>query len=300
MAYEFSNGTTVPHATDHSDLLAKLRTFVNAQGGVQQEYVAGDRYIVKLTGGGSDSIYVGLKVYANAGDNSYALILQGYTGFTSGQAFDNHPGAIGSNPPALALWNSSIQYWFLVSGRRIIIVAKVGSTYQMAYLGWIQPYGTPGQWPYPLLIGGSTYRGDTDNSAKPYLYSNTNAKTCNFWHPLNEDGSQGTLALRTPSGWAKLLNVSTAGHKNSGTSPYYKSGMGNHRRLLDSQYLHRAVIVLDGGSQPAKYGEFDGLRHVTGENLTAESTITEGGDTYVAFPNVARTALQHWVLVKQA
>jgi len=300
MAYEISNGSGIPHATSHSDLLAKIRTFANANSAVEMEYVAGDRYITKLVGGGSDAIYFGLKVFTDGGAAVYGLVLQGYTGFQAGQAFDSQLGAIASNPPALAAWNSTIQYWLFLNTRRLIVVAKISGTYHMAYCGLILPYGTPAQWPYPLLIGGSTYRGDTDNSGKPYAFSVTNAKVTNFWNPLNADSSRGSLAIQDGGGsWIKLLNTQ-ATFAGKGTFPYlYPARYANARKTPGGNDLLSPILVCNN-SPLGIYGELDGIRHVPGDGLTAEQTITEDGNTWIVFPNVSRTAGDQWVAIKRA
>lgn len=302
MAYEISNGAGTPHAASHSDLLAKIRTFANANSAVEQEWVVGDRYITKLVGGGSDAIYFGLKVFTDGGAAVYGLVLQAYTGFQAGQAFDSQLGAIASNPPALASWNSTISYWLFLNTRRLIVVTKISGTYHMAYCGLILPYGTPAQWPYPLLIGGSTYRGDTDNSGKPYAYSVVNGKVTNFWNPINSDSSQGTLAIRDGGGsWVKLLNQATTSlYTNKGCFPYlYSTRYTNARKTIGGNDL-LSPILLCNNSPLGIYGELDGMRHVPGDGLTAEQTITVGGDTYLVFPNVSRTAGDQWVAIKQA
>lgn len=302
MAYQFSDGSGTPHAASHTDLLAIIRTFANANSAVEQEYVAGDRYITKLVGGGSDAIYFGLKVFTDGGAAVYGLVLQGYTGFQSGQAFDSQLGAISSNPPALAAWNSTITYWLFLNTRRLIIVAKVSGTYHIAYCGLILPYGTPAQWPYPLLIGGSTYRGDTDNSNKPYAYSVTSGKVSNFWNPINANSSLGTLAIRDGGGsWVKLLNTETANsYANKGTFPYlYATRYANARKTIGGNDLLTPIMVCNN-SPLGIYGELDGMRHVAGDGLTAEQTITVGSDTYIVFPNVSRTAADQWVAIKRA
>lgn len=302
MAFQISDGAGNPHATSHTDLLAKIRTFCNANSAVEQEWVAGDRYLTKLIGGGSDAIYFGLKVFTDSGNAIYGLVLQGYTGFQSGQAFDSQLGAIASNPPALAGWNSTITYWLFLNTRRLIVVAKMSGTYHMAYCGLILPYGTPAQWPYPLLIGGSTYRGDTDNSGKPYAYSVTNGKVTNFWTPINSDSSLGTLAIRDAGGaWYKLLNTAASNsYANKGTFPYlYSTRYANARKTPGGNDLLRPIQVVNN-SPLGIYGELDGMKHVAGDGLTAEQTITVGSDTYIVFPNVSRTGADQWVAIKRA
>ena len=55
--------------------------------------------------------------------------------------------------PSAASLEWSIPYWFLADGRRVIIVAKITTVYEHAYLGFLDAYATPGEWTYPLVVG---------------------------------------------------------------------------------------------------------------------------------------------------
>ena len=58
----------------------------------------------------------------------------------------------------------------MANGRRIVMVAKTGTYYEMMHLGLFRLYATPGQYPYPLLVGG-TYNSSTRWS-NSYQYRN--------------------------------------------------------------------------------------------------------------------------------
>lgn len=130
-------------------------TFVMTPPWVQQRGVSGSEYIWKAPGNtGADSIYVGAIAYSNA-VGYYNWRLGGSTGYTSGNTFTNQPGYVGTPGPHIPLWNSTITYWFVASGRRVVIIAKISAQYESAYLGFPIQYPTPSSWPYPLIVGGS-------------------------------------------------------------------------------------------------------------------------------------------------
>ena len=121
-------------------------------------------YIWKAPGNdGTSEIYVGVHPFENAGVGWYNWRLNGFTSFDAGVSWFSQPGAISAvDPygPVLPLSNGSIGYWFVANGRRVIIAAKAGTVYGAAYLGLIHPYASPGQWPYPLFVGGALWFED--------------------------------------------------------------------------------------------------------------------------------------------
>jgi hypothetical protein len=86
----------------------------------------------------------------------------------------------------------------------------------------------------------------------------------------------------------------------SGTCPYFHYYIDNVRRAPNGKYPHRAIEIIDGGSPGGFLGTFEGMRFVPGEELAAESTVTDDTGTYFAFPNVNRTSEGNFCLVKQA
>ena len=165
----FQTGTS----TDYQDLLADLRTFCLANGWTSDRYTTGaeDEVIFHGDGGASDEIYVGIKTYSNPGPGYYNWELRGFTGFDNGLAFESQPGLC----PAtyVPLRNLSMDYWFFVDGRRICATIKTGSSYQFVYAGFIDPYSTDAEWPYPLLIMGSSGNSTTVFNSNEISYSSS-------------------------------------------------------------------------------------------------------------------------------
>jgi hypothetical protein len=56
---------------------------------------------------------------------------------------------------SMPLWDTTIPYWFVVSGRRIIVSREGRHDLSDVYLGFYLPFASPNQYPYPLAVGGS-------------------------------------------------------------------------------------------------------------------------------------------------
>lgn len=314
MAYQISNGTTVPHATNESTLLDALVTFVTANGWTleRDNRLTLGNVILKGSGtSGTDAIYVGIQRYYSPGNDTFGWYFQGYTAVT-GAGFNIEPGAITGRVPCLPLWNDTIRYWFFCNARRIVVVALVGTVYVSAYLGYILPYASPGQWPYPLVIGGSNV---TDNFYNVPRYSDTSA---NMDSPFTCNGGTDTasqLVVRDASGaWVRLFNrrggITPPGQTNNslwtarGVWPYVERYAGTfgwwfvRPNMAGDESLLPLRLVRD--DTPDMYGIFDGVRFISGVDKASEHTKTENGNTWIAFQNTFRNTLQDFFAVLRA
>lgn len=126
--------------------------------------------ILRGSGGGADTIYVGWRTFQNAGASRYNWELHGFTGYDSGLDHQNQPGISPGdhesgtssiqNGTYLPLSNASLEYWINVNSYHIILTVKVGSNYFHASLGFLNRYATSSEYPYPLLIAGSASDAD--------------------------------------------------------------------------------------------------------------------------------------------
>ncbi|WP_396957958.1 hypothetical protein [Nitrosomonas sp.] len=273
------------------------------------------RLSLKGPGGGSDEIFVNLETdYSIPGDR-YNWRLYGATGFIAGDVLDFSAQPGKSLPVGLSLWNSSIPYWFIASGRRFIVIAKINTTYHALYAGFILPYATPGQYPYPLMIGGS-------NALRPgasaeWRWSSTNDSCRNFYDPGGVDAGHTSLTsvttnyLRFADGtWYPFKNRYTAGSPEQavangrnvwpwGPSSDHATAYSAIVTAIDGTYvLFPCIMHVDGNNpSPNILGEIDGVFAVTGFANAAENTTTINGVTYLIIPNVFRTAKERWAAV---
>jgi hypothetical protein len=297
MPVEISDGGATPHATDAQDLLDLLVTFATANGWTELENTA-DKVVLQGEGAGTDEIVVAIQKYSDGWN------LNGYTGYTNGLTFFNQPGAIPlsvTNPcsPSMPLWGSAIQYWFIVNERRIIVVAKVGTTFQMCYLGWMLPFASPNQYPYPMFVGGSC-------GGNAGVFSGTTALNSAFWRGQLA-GQLQSHVLFLPGGsqvaqenaWAPAANL---GDTFSGLFPYNTSpaganGIGQHADALDgSNVLTPVSYCVDQTLYQGLVGDLDGIYHIA--SGSAEDIITIGADDYLVVQNVFRTAATEIAAIK--
>lgn len=262
---------------------------------------------------GTSEILVGIHPFENGGVGSYNWRLQGLTAYEALSDFHSQPGAISSSQPygpVLPLSNASLGYWFIANGRRVTVVVKTGSIYGAAYLGLIQPYASPGQWPYPLFVGGSLWwdtEPDSDDSR--WFYGTTSDFHTVFaksFLPQLLDPSKKPVSssarLRKPDGsWASFCATSdfydTREETLIGTVWPYAYGFLNLKPDLSGNYGLFPIILFEH-SPVNVYGQLDGVMAVSGSGLSAEASITEGIDSYIAFPDVSRNGAGDYFAVK--
>lgn len=307
MPFQVSNGTTVPHATDYLDLMDKVVAFVTsgalgAQAWTALRNISGEKILQGPGLAGTDQIFVGMKAFSDVPTDYYDWWLSGFTGYTSANSFETQPGAhhtgigAGQSGPILPLWNGTIPYWLQADGRKIILVAKVSTVYVHMYLGLLEfPYASPGQFPYPLFIGGSLAFNGGINLTSPYLrWSYTGTEIHAWWR-----GRSATSTARDHAGRLRLPDGSYMGFGEdygwAATSRGYlhpfSSGFEDMRPNMDGSYplfpLAFAGIASDGSENA--YGEIQQVCAMPGYANASESVVTVGSDSWIAFQNIFRT-----------
>ena len=269
---------TTGTAANYQDLLAVMVTFAAAQGWAILEQSATRIYLKGPGLAGLDEIYVGVETYADSPNNRYNWNMVGSWGWVTGRTLGKHPrsslGVTTTNQVVGYFWNSPMTYWMTANGRRIIVVAKVGATYQMIHLGLLTVPATDAQYPYPLYIGGS---GNL-------LTQNYTAAIRVFW------GSQTANArFVSPGGVWGTQATGTYLEYNPGILPITFNEVDRSIMLtgLDGSYLLEPIYLVSGTTLLTTYGFIEGLFRVTGYNNTAENIITVGGVNYMVFPDGA-------------
>lgn len=269
MAY--TSGT----AANYKDLLAVMATFAAANGWTILEQSETLLYLRGEGSAGLDEIYVGVEAYEVTPSNRYNWRLVGSWGWRTGRSITGHPMDSGNTVFAY-LWNSAIPYWMVATPRRIIMVAKVSTTYQTVYLGFGQPVGTDSQYPYPLIIGGC-------GSTQDQNYAVATAAHSAFWA---NNGTSGMLSC--PGGdWRYIGPVSALNERcpalsiDQESKGVILSGPGGVY-ALDQIYLADAL-------RSSVYVAVDGIYRVSGHDNSAENIITIGSDNYLVVPDVFRS-----------
>lgn len=279
---------------------------------------------VYLQGPGSDpddEIIVGIKTYRNAGNNIFGWAIRGFTAFSSGLTFDTLPGA---SPSVLAAFDdASFNCWFWVNSRRIMALARIGTVDVLVHLGFIQQFGTRGQYPYPLLVSGSQDR-DTAN-----FQTNTFGQSCipdpcdngaqlrwvdGSWQEYRNYGNNSALrgTARVSTGnvmWPHRNSSTNDDGVDSGTAAgnedaLYESFIVNNTNVISSSEIGSYSLfptVLTNGTQVI--GRVDGLFSVFGLGLVSGDTITDNSsspaDVYDVFANTWRTEPVDYFAIKR-
>ncbi len=280
MAYE--TGT----AAGHKDLLAKIKTFVTSTGtmGAGNEWAilrddtasSDHELILKGPGiSGTDEIFVGLKTYDDAGADYYNFKVDGMTGYVSGNSFETQPGSAGVM--GVPLFNSTMPYWIYATAQVIVVGAKVETIYETFYLGFINPYMSPDEFPYPLAVIAPL---PADSATR---YSDTA-------HGFGYRGESANCKLRMPDGlWVQPQMW-----------PFSNQYVdGSHSSVRDTGGGYPALHLKLWSDSPANhFGELDGVMWVSGFNNVVENTMTVNGDGFVVLRDTWRTGFSDYVAQK--
>lgn len=246
---------------------------------------------------GTDEIYLGFLVWTEDSNQRWQIRMRGYTGFSPSEAFFSQPGSSGEF--YTPLWNQEMPFWLAVNGRRIILVARTNTTYHAFYTGFILPYATPQEYPYPLMICGE--------HPLATQVSFTNLDLNHFVDPSQgETIIQGQLRM-VGGVWKDFRqNISST----LGIWPYDTSIGSSRDYLLNmepigSSYPIFPCNIIDPNTSSAEIdadllGYLDGAFAIPGFGQAAENTITIGPDTYRVFQNVYRTGRADFWCLKEA
>lgn len=308
---------------------------LEADGTVANHF--GSEVILKATGlAGADEIFTGIRSEYDAAAGWYNLFLNGYAGFDPNEmswfdqpgALPGHGSAIPMAVPMVPCWDASMPFWLVASGRSFRFAVKVSTSYEGGYLGFLLPYSTPSQFPYPLLVGGSLCPQDTNRSAE-WRYSYANWRHGVFPGPGADaspaaESRWATLYMRTPTGqwtwFANRPNSSSSqadgifGPSFNGTPPWspagawrsvwphcmndqWGSGKRPYRECLGGGYMPQRCVLLQNTPFPAVWGELEGVFSISGYQNAPENTTTVGGVQHVVFQNAYRnTVHEFWTL----
>lgn len=256
--------------------------------------VAGSEYVWQAPGNdGAQAIKVGLRANSD-GASFWNLRCNGYTAFDPAEDFYDQPGGIqytlpiAYGHPSIALWAGSIPFWFVADGRRVIVIAHVGTVWQSAYLGTADTLIDPLAYPYPLVVGGTVVR-DLDYSSP----DETN-NSC-FAMPGNTTWTHTAhLLMRTPANdkWTRYT-TSYEGADYGVVHPFYvgspwRNGLANLAANLDGSRPLFPLTLADYSSQTIA-AQLPGVHAIPGAGLAAGQLLRVGPVDHLVVQNVART-----------
>lgn len=258
--------------------------------------------------GGLDEIFVGAKTFFDVPTDYYNWRLGGFTGFDSALPFNQQAGYVGgpsqlTQSPILPLWNSTIPYWFIADGRRVIVIAKVSTVYMSCYLGFINSYMSPGAFPYPLLVAGSLAFSGTEpaTSSPDWRWSFTGTEMAAMaipHHGTMASDADSVARLRLPNGNWRGFCTNFVENQFGLIWPYgwVVPGSWDWRPNLDGGYSLLPLIMSD--RIPNVYGEYSGVFAVTGFSQSAENTVTVNGVKHLVVQNIFRNTKSDFFAVR--
>ncbi len=329
------------------------RLDVTFQDATSQEQVV----ILKGTGSGSDEIFVGMKAYNKPDETTFLTVrnwaLVGMTGFNSLLDFENQPGiSPGAGVDAtggafVPLTDDQtptfdLVFWFSITPSRIIGVARARTAptthYMSWYLGFTNPFGTNTEFPYPLLIAGTTARDSTFHSDTETRISGicevvgNTARTGPMWFRrvdsvwqqirnsrATDTGSQTRVANTDftcyPCGDGTIAPLATE-DRLVGTTPELKwvdiipnTGVpGTPQNQLhatpnaggDLHLLVPCNVIATDGTFLEYWGELDGVFWTSAaDGESSEDRLLVGDDRYYIFQNGNRAESFTYMAIKQ-
>lgn len=245
---------------------------------------------------GAQGIYVGVMPFAHVSADYYNWRIGGFNGFTEYNYFSAQSGAC--IDPIMPLWQNAIPYWFIADGARVNIVAKVSTQYEQAYAGYIDAYGSPGQYPYPLAVGATAawaYDPALNSSNNRWSYIGTERHAP--WRGQQSSGSGDkycNFRLRNPAGTWK--GYSAAGATEQQMIWPSVTVMTDLRANLDGSLPIFPYILSD--TAPNCWGEISGVYAVSGYSNGSENLITINGVSHLVMQDVTRTTTQSYAALK--
>jgi hypothetical protein len=106
-------------------------------------------------------IFFAIQTYGLSTTGYYNWQIRGLTGFAQNSpitdyvALEDQPGM--SPPVFLTLQNTTMTYWFMATERRVMGCVKTGTSYQPFYIGFLNPFATDAEYPYPMAITGTAH-----------------------------------------------------------------------------------------------------------------------------------------------
>lgn len=169
-----------------------------------------DQIIFRGMGGVSPErdIYFAIQTLGLSTTGYFNWQIRGLTGFVQNSPITDYVGLQdqpGRSPPCfLALQNTTMTYWFMANDRHIKGCIKTGSSYQTFYIGFVNPFATEAEYPYPLFVGGSSFEENTIFSSNAITTSSSLLGGGGDGGVLIEDGT--LFPVQKSSGWVRFID----------------------------------------------------------------------------------------------
>lgn len=238
--------------------------------------------ILKGVGDGDDEVYVGMKAVPYGTAGQVDIVLNGYAGYDAGLSWEEQPGCIYlANLPTVPLVAETLlTFWLSANTRRFVFVVELSTQYESCYLGLMNPIAIENQYPYPLMVGGSGYRG--------LAWTDMSTSHSAFMCPAPTGSS--SMCIRRPDGSWRYGNNQQLGDLcvwPTNISPV------NTLTVLDDLLTLENVILypmyLYENNPVGMVAQFDGVYWIGNRSdISTKDTVIYQDKNYKVFNNVSR------------
>ncbi|WP_408951551.1 hypothetical protein [Lysobacter sp. Hz 25] len=253
------------------------------------------QWIVQAPGlDGQKAIYIGAELYEDPARAAYNLNWYGFRSHNPLRSLRTQVNVSGLR--CLPLRNGPFAYWLSINGQRVVIVARIGTVYVSAYLGFVNAYEPPSIHEYPLAIGAC-------GSAETLTPDATDANFRSFFDP----GRYGLVVNYPDNVWRLHANRYASGANEYGDTetpgkvyPSAMSTSGDRPYLRENLDGTSPVLPLILGSSNPRHplGEFDGCGWTTGFSTASESRIDHDDADWLAFQNTFRISPDNYFALR--
>lgn len=247
-------------------------------------------------GDGAEAIHCGIRLTATPASQIWNWVLRNYTGFSASDNFETQPG-ISTRNLFTAFWDNDMTYWFSGNSRRYIVSAKVSTTFHALYQGFMLPFGSPGEYPFPSIVIGEKSDEEAFNSTSiafgMFVEDRTNHGSLRDTAGVWLDKTAGTGLTRVNI-WPNVSGFSASGniwdnHENHST--------GDHQ-LFPLMLVQSPTVSLPLTGN--NMGVLDGANIVTGFGNSSETILSIGGTDWVVFQDIFRVTRESFWAMEMA
>lgn len=226
--------------------------------------------------------------------------------FDANRDFDNQPST--SPGPFFNLWDNPMTFWVYANTRRVIIVAKVNTSYVSMYAGMFLPFSTPEEYPFPLYIGGNYglfAEYDRQNSGNRMIASPGNQSAfCrkrdnpNWKEVSNFDYSVSEKNRIIDSSQCVSLWPGSTAEGWHGSNAWTGVNFLNFKPTLTGEFPAFPAHLFDRGTGEL-IGALDGVFNTPGFDRVSEQEVFFGNLRYRIFQDIFRTSANNYMAIQE-
>lgn len=309
----FTTGT----ATNHNGLLDALRDFL-------VETVGWDELMYTPGVAATDVAYMVLRAPAASSGNEFFLYVDTNYNVGLGQygwamrAMADYDSDLPIGSQILVspivyfnTWEDDIDYWFYANNRRVVVVAKVNTSYVSMYAGCFLPFALPTEYVKPFYLAGNypqlaSY--DVSNTRNRFI-ADPGDLTAYYmkqdltgWTKVNNH-SDGSSTVNFPNPPTSIIwphrGVRAPATTDSGITSWNNNGM-LAIRPNNAGEMPNFLCHIYSRTERKLVGALEGVYGAPGFGRTSEQLIEIGDRDFRLFQNVFRTTPRDFMAIEEA